>query len=90
MCIRDSRDSEFVWYYLLGEGLGDERRLRLGNMVAPGRVRRYLDGSGLPGIAPAGLPVYTATPQQARDLRAEGLDVTEVAPGAWRVELPPA
>lgn len=84
------RDSEFVWYYLLGEGLGDERRLRLGNMVAPGRVRRYLDGSGLPGIAPAGLPVYTATPQQARDLRAEGLDVTEVAPGAWRVELPPA
>ncbi len=82
------RDSEYVWYFLLGEGLGDERRLRLGNMVTPARVRRYLEGSPLPGIAPAGLPVYTATPEQARDLRAAGLGVTEAGPGVWRVELP--
>ena len=59
------RDSEFVWYYLLGEGLGDERRLRLGNMVAPGRVRRYLDGSALPGIAPAG-PARVHAPPPSR------------------------
>lgn len=79
------RDSEFVWYYLLGEGLGDRHNLLLGNQLAPAGVRRYLEGNHLPAIAPAGRPVYTATPSQAVALADAGLSVTEVAPEVWRV-----
>jgi hypothetical protein len=84
------RDSEFIWYYLLGEDLGDRRDLLLGNQLGPTRVRRYVEGAALPAVAPAGLPVYTATPSQARDLADAGLTVTEVAPEVWRVEAPRA
>jgi Protein of unknown function (DUF2723) len=83
------RDSEFIWYHLLGLDLGDRRNLRLGNQLEPEEVFEYLAlRRPLPGIADAGLPVYTATTAQARDLRELGLDVTEVADGVWRVDLP--
>jgi hypothetical protein len=82
------RDSEFIWYYLLGEDLGDRHNLLLGNQLTPSGVRTYLTGNDLPSIAPAGLPVYTATPSQATALAAAGLSVTEVAPEVWRVRAP--
>lgn len=81
------RDSEFVWYYLLGEDLGDRHNLLLGNQLEPADVRSYLEGDGLPLIAPAGLPVYTATASQAEALADAGLSVTEVAPEVWRVRM---
>jgi hypothetical protein len=83
------RDSEFVWYYLLGLDLGDRRNLRLGNQMETDEVVAYVVfHRPLPGIAPARLPVYTATPAQARALRSAGLTVTEVADEVWRVDAP--
>jgi hypothetical protein len=78
-------DSEYVWYYLLGEDMGRERRLSLANQIAPDTVAAYLRGGSLRGIARPGLPVYTATPHQAQELRALGLTVTPVAADVWRV-----
>ena len=83
-------DSEYVWYHLLGEGLGAERDLRLGHQLRPGEVVRFFEGRGGPlaRAAGPGTPIYTATAQQADDLDAAGLTVTEVADEVWRIEAP--
>jgi hypothetical protein len=83
-------DSEYIWYHLLGEGLGDERNLALGNQVNPVTVARFVrNGSGgLTRQAPRGTPVYTATAHQAVQLADAGLVVTEVAEDVWLVEAP--
>jgi 4-amino-4-deoxy-L-arabinose transferase-like glycosyltransferase len=83
-------DSEYVWYHLLGEGLGTERDLRLGNQLRPGEVVGFFDGRGgrLAHIARPGTPIYTATAHQADDLDAAGLTVTEVADQVWRITAP--
>jgi hypothetical protein len=87
-------DSEYFWYYLLGEGLGRERHLALANQVVPQDVENYL----ATGAAPVGLaavelrdhciepPLYTATPSQAEALVDHGLELTRVAEDVWRVE----
>jgi hypothetical protein len=83
-------DSEYVWYYLLGEGLGEERDLALGNQVRPADVAAFVEeGTGrLAHEARPGTPVYTATEHQAERLDAYGLTVTEVDEDVWRVEAP--
>lgn len=80
-------DSEFFWYYLLGEGLGDERDLELVDQIPPGHVVAFFEGRGGPlaRVATARTPVYTATARQAVDLAAAGLTVTEVADDVWRI-----
>lgn len=91
----DYGDSEYLWYYLLGEGLGDERDLALANQVKPAQVTQYFT-AGTGPVAAAALevevadpPLYTATPHQALTLADHGLGIAEVAPSVWRV-TPPA
>jgi hypothetical protein len=83
-------DSEYVWYYLLGEGLGEERDLALANQVRPVDVAAFVeDGAGrLTRVARRGTPVYTATEHQAEQLVDVGLAVTEVDEDVWLVEAP--
>lgn len=84
-------DSEYFWYYLLGEGQEDERDLAMAHMVTPAQVEAYL-ARGTGPIAAAAQrvddadpPLYSATPHQAFTLAARGLTVTEVAQDVWRV-----
>lgn len=90
----DYHDSEYIWYFLLGEDLGDTRDLALANQVHPGDVLRYLtDRSGPVAVAArrvtgrADPPLYTATPSQATALEEAGLTITPIAEDVWRVSL---
>ena len=80
-------DSEYVWYYLLGEDLGAERHLRLANQVTPREVEAFFDRhrGPLARAARPGTPVYTATTHQAWALAHEGLTVTLVDDNVWRI-----
>ena len=52
----DYNDSEYLWYYLLGEGLGEERNLVVADQVTPGEVADYfvrLGAGGRGGREPA-------------------------------------
>lgn len=87
-------DSEYIWYFLLGEGLGDERDLALANQVTPENVRQWLTSRSGPVAAAANEvdgsaepPLYTASPTQAVALTEAGLTVTEVAEDVWQVQL---
>ena len=84
-------DSEYFWYYLLGEGLGDERDLAMAHLVKPAQVEAYFTSHTGP-VAAAALqvdradpPLYTATPHQALTLADHGLTVTPVAQDVWQV-----
>jgi hypothetical protein len=87
-------DSEYLWYYLLGEGLGEERDLVLVDQISADQVVRYYDGRGgrLAHAAGGGRrrgaerPVYTATRHQAVALVEAGLRLDRVAPSVWRVQ----
>ena len=81
-------DSEYVWYYLLGEGLGAERHLKLANQLRPRDVEAYFDRhrGALARVARPGTPIYTATTHQAWALAYEGLTVTQVADNVWRIQ----
>jgi hypothetical protein len=81
-------DSEYLWYYLLGEDLGDERDLKLANQLKPREVEAFFDRhrGPLARVARAGTPIYTATTHQAWALAYEGLTVTQVADNVWRIE----
>ena len=87
-------DSEYFWYYLLGEGRGADDDLALANQVTPDDVDEYFaTGAGPVGVAvaSAGLsdpPLYTASADQAEDLAGRGLTVTAVAPDVWRIAPP--
>lgn len=90
----DYHDSEFIWYYLLGEDLGHERNLELANQVTPAQVRDYFTARrGLVALAVSRVegvadpPLYTASPRQAWSLIEAGFTLTEVAPSTWQVEL---
>lgn len=84
-------DSEYFWYYLLGEGRGADDDLALADQVTPDHVEEYFaTGAGPIGVAvaSAGLgepPLYTASADQAEDLARRGLTVTAVAPDVWRI-----
>jgi hypothetical protein len=78
-------DSEYVWYYLLGERMGAERHLTLASQVTPAQVRGLVEPPAVGNRFTATPPVYTATPHQADELRAAGLSVTEVDDGVWSV-----
>jgi prepilin signal peptidase PulO-like enzyme (type II secretory pathway) len=81
-------DSEFFWYYLLGEDLGAERDLKLANQLRPRQVEAFFDRhrGPLARLARPGTPIYTATTHQAWALAHEGLTVTLVADNVWRIE----
>ncbi|HEY8545135.1 MAG TPA: DUF2723 domain-containing protein [Acidimicrobiales bacterium] len=87
----DYVDSEYFWYYLLGEGLGEERDLALANQVQPRDVARWFSSRTGPVAAAARAvdqpdpPLYTATAHQAVLLVDHGMAIDEVAPGVWRV-----
>lgn len=95
-------DSEYLWYFLLGEDLETSRNLAMAHMVTPAQVRRYFEvgggrieaavdkvrkGMGAPRHA-VEPPLYTAADRQARELDAAGLGIVEVADGLWQVTAP--
>jgi hypothetical protein len=92
----DYNDSEYLWYYLLGEGLGEERNLVVADQVTPGEVADYFSSaSGPVAVAAESLHVpapalYTGARRQARDLAEQGLAVTPLDDGVWRVGPPAA
>jgi hypothetical protein len=95
-------DTMYVLYYLLAEGLGAERDLVLARQVTPSEVVAHLEGEGGQVTravrqargghgersgAPRGEPeIYTATPQQAVQLEAAGVELTRVARDVWRID----
>lgn len=96
-------DSEYFWYFLLGEDMESSHNLALVHMVRPAEVRDYLEGTGgrvaeaveqvreamVPDDPDEGDPLlYTAAESQANDLRDAGLEVTEVTTGVWQVAAP--
>jgi hypothetical protein len=88
----DYRTSQYLWYYLLGEGRKGERRIYLVHHVRAKEVRDYLRAGATiplweePGRIPAGLSVYTVGNAWRRELEAEGLEVTAAASPLARVE----
>jgi len=87
----DYGDSEYLWYYLLGEGLAEDHDLALANQVKPAQVAQYFE-AGTGPVAVAALevedtdpPLFTASPHQAVTLAGHGLTIAEVAPSVWRV-----
>jgi Protein O-mannosyl-transferase TMEM260-like len=92
----DYNESEYLWYYLLGEGLGEERNLVVADQVTPGEVTDYFSSASGPvavaaetlGVAAPAL--YTGARRQARDLAGQGLAVTPLGDGVWRVGPPAA
>ena len=87
-------DSEYIWYYLLAEDLGDERDLVLANQVRPSDVKAYFRSRTGPvavaalGVDAADPPLYTASPHQAITLANAGLTVTPLADDVWQVTSP--
>jgi hypothetical protein len=80
-------DSEYLWYYLLGEDLRDERDLKLANQLTSRQVELFFDRrrGPLARIATRDTPVYTATTHQAWAVAARGLTVTQVDDNVWRI-----
>jgi hypothetical protein len=81
-------DSEYLWYYLVGEGLGS-RNIHVLHRYPSEAIQEYLEEGqaiSLPGLRqtiPPGLDVYTiGAEQQLRDL---GLPVEEVGNGLYAV-----
>jgi hypothetical protein len=92
MLTEDYHDSEYLWYYLLGEGWADERDLALANQVRPADVEEYFTHrTGRVAAAASELddatdpPLFTATPAQAESLAEAGLIVTPVGEDLWQV-----
>ncbi|HEV7759961.1 MAG TPA: DUF2723 domain-containing protein [Acidimicrobiales bacterium] len=86
------QDSEFLWYHVLGEGLGRRRDLVVSNQLTTDEVVTYFEGgdsrltTDAATLADPGIPrVLTATRNQARALRQAGLHVVPVARGVWEI-----
>jgi hypothetical protein len=84
-------DSQYLWYYTVGEGLRD-RDLVVSAQLPPAAVVTYfqgghskltIDATFIEGPGPPRL--YTATPHQAAALRTLGLEVTPVAESVWEI-----
>lgn len=92
----DYNDSEYLWYYLLGEGIGDERNLVVADQVTPDEVADYFSSASGPVAVAAGSlgvsapALYTGARRLARDLAERGLAVTPLGDGVWRVGPTPA
>lgn len=92
----DYNDSEYLWYYLIGEGLGDERNLVVADQVTPEQVADFFASASGPVAVAAGTlgvtepALYTGARGQARDLAEQGLSVTPLGDGVWRVGPPAA
>jgi len=87
------RDSEYVWYYLLGEHMSETHGLELASQVTPDELREYLTAGTGPVAVAAGHvegvtdpPLYTPSADTAADLRVAGIELTEVAPDVWRID----
>ena len=86
------QDSEYLWYHVIGEGLGRERDLVVAHQLAVDEVVTYFQGgdsrltAGAATLTDPGVPrVLTATRGQARALRDAGLHVVQVADGVWEI-----
>lgn len=93
----DYAETQYVAYFLLAEGLGEERNLAVNSRhgVTVRQVKRFLrDGSGPLAVSAAQVEgttqptLYTASPTQAEALEDAGVEVTEVAEDVWRIEYP--
>jgi hypothetical protein len=86
------RMSQFLWYYLIGEGQEAERHLYLVHQVRPREVRAYLrEGVAIPlpeeqRRVPPGLTVFTVGEAWARPLERQHLRVSPATPPLSRVE----
>jgi hypothetical protein len=86
------QDSEYLWYHVLGEGLGRDRDLVVSHQLTVDEVVTYFEGgdgrlaTDAATLAGPGAPrVLTATREQADALRHAGLHVVEVADGVWEI-----
>ena len=86
------QDSEYLWYHVIGEGLGRERDLVVTNQIPVDEVVAYFQGGSnrlttdAATLTDPGAPrVLTATREQARALRDAGLHVVQVADGVWEI-----
>jgi hypothetical protein len=86
------QDSEYLWYHVIGEGLGRRRDLVVSNQLSVDEVVTYFRGghsrltTEAGTLTDPGAPrVLTATRAQARALREAGLHVAEVDDGVWEV-----
>ncbi len=89
------QDSEFLWYYLLAEGVGEPRDLDLVNEATPGMVEEHFrQGTGRVAVIahrmdgtrhPALLAI---TRDLAEEMADAGLTVTPHGPELWRVDRP--
>lgn len=86
------QDSEYLWYHVIGEGLGRERDLVVSNQLTVDDVVAYFEGGDsrltvdAATLTDPGVPrVLTATRNQADALRHAGLHVIEVADGVWEI-----
>jgi hypothetical protein len=86
------QDSEYLWYYVIGEDLAHRRDMVVSNQLSTSEVVGYFagrhtrltaDAATLSRPGPPG--VYTATRHQADALHQAGLTVTPVAAGVWRI-----
>ncbi len=84
--------SEFLWYYLIGEGFEARYRIYLVHHVRPPEVHDYLRAGATiplweePGRIPPGLSVFTVGDAWRRELEAEGLKVSPAESPLSRVE----
>jgi hypothetical protein len=80
-------DSEYFWYFTLGEGLGESRDLAVVHQATAAEIAAFFAGhrGRLAAVAPPGTPIYTATVHQADTLTHAGLALTEVARDVWRI-----
>lgn len=91
-------DSEYLWYFLLGEGLGDKQNLAMVHGTTASQVTDYFDANRGPVAQAAGEvttrnrqvgnpALFAVSEDLADDLRAADFLVTRVAPSAWAIEL---
>jgi hypothetical protein len=86
------QDSEYLWYHVIGEGLGPRRDLVVSNQLSVDEIATYFEGGdsrlttdAATLVEPGPPRILTATREQARALRRAGLHVVEVADGVWEV-----
>jgi hypothetical protein len=91
----DYNASEYLWYYLLGQGMQKEKNIYVQNRFDIDQIRDYLDG-GVPFFVtnqnlriPTGLSVYVIGKRSLAILEKSGLSVIPVRDDLFRVMAKP-
>jgi hypothetical protein len=89
-------DEQYFSYFLLGEGLAEERNLAVAGRLNNDEIADYFRGRGgdvatavesLDDVVLA--PLFTANRSHAVELREDGFRLTKVADNVWRVDAAP-